>query len=123
MEWFRYLVKFEVEIVMRQRRLFLKVLFKISVIIVFLICLLFLILYIIALVFFILVVLMDYNDWRGRYRLKFIFKIKGGNGSYRILDEIVKIVIWNVFEFINVYLLEFFCEKRLVILIVISLVV
>lgn len=119
-EWSRYLVKLEVETVMRQRRLSSKVLLKTSVTTVLLICLLFLILYTIALVFFTPVVPMDYNDWRGRHRLKLISKIKGGNGSHRILDEIAKTVIWNVSESINVHLPEPLCEKRLVILIVIS---
>lgn len=67
-EWSRYLVKLEVETVMRQRRLSSKVLLKTSVTTVLLICLLFLILYTIALVFFTPVVPMDYNDWRGRHR-------------------------------------------------------
>lgn len=119
-EWSRYLVKLEVETVMRKRQLSSRVILKTSVTTVLLICLLFLIFYTIALVFFTPVIPMEYNDWRGRHRHKLISKIKGGNGSHRLSEQVSKTVLWNMSETLKVRFPEPRCEKKLVILILIS---
>ncbi|XP_061175686.1 beta-1,3-galactosyltransferase 5-like [Saccostrea echinata] len=118
-KWSRYLVKLEVETVMRKRQLSSKVLLKTSVTTVLLICLLFLTFYTIVLIFFTPSVPMDYNEWRGRHRLKLIAKIKSGNGSQRQYNQISKSGMWNVSNSVNIHLPEPRCESKLVILILI----
>ncbi|XP_062612308.1 beta-1,3-galactosyltransferase 5-like [Saccostrea cucullata] len=116
-KWSRYLVKLEVETVMRKRQLSSRVLLKTSVTTVLLICLLFLTFYTIVLIFFTPSVPMDYNEWRGRHRLKLIAKIKSGNGSQRQNDQISKSAMWNVSNSVNIHLPKPRCESKLVILI------
>lgn len=119
--WSRYLVKLEVETVMRRRQLSsTRVLLKTSVTTVLSICLLFLIFYTIVLIFFTPVVPVEYNEWRARHRLKLIAKIKSGSESHKKTDQIAKSVMWNVSNSINIHLPEPRCEEKLVILILIS---